>query len=616
MKKLLILLLCAAMLLSCFLTGCNNTPDTPADGTDAVTTAEDTTVRETEPADTEESAETTAVETTVETEAETDPEENTENMPEIGITRSISSVTIRAGDSPAEGYAATELTKYLEKKGVTVGDSGYTVTLSVDDAMVDDSYSIAVYRKNGDGTVITGGNGRGVIYGVYRFLEEFGGVRFFTPTLESVPAGNLEITTGLLQYDPIFENRHTDWSCMRHETEWMVKNGINCSIYAGISEEMGSQWNYGSQFVHNICAVTNTDANAQPCLTDPAVLEYAIQYVRKRLESEPNTNIITVSQMDNQNYCRCENCAVVDDEEGSPSGTLLRFVNAIANDIAEDYPDVIIDTLAYLYTRRAPKITKPAPNVCIRLCSIECCFVHPLDDPSCPLNVSFAKDLEDWSRICERIYIWDYSFNFCHYIPTFPNLTVIRENMQYFAEHNVKGMFPQGMGVSPSGEFGELRCYLLAKLMQNPLMTEEEYETHMNEFLAAYYGEGWRGIRSYIDLTTALASTDCQNALNHPQHSVVLKLYPLVEDNFNEWWDTAEALAGDKLANVQRSRLQWRYIELMIHPDREKSQQFIADVQAWGIHWGDGTGIEVPERADLTLGPEYWFVRGYWLPES
>ena len=45
MKKFLIFTLCAVMLLSCFLTGCNNTPDTPADGTDAVTTAEDTTVR-------------------------------------------------------------------------------------------------------------------------------------------------------------------------------------------------------------------------------------------------------------------------------------------------------------------------------------------------------------------------------------------------------------------------------------------------------------------------------------------------------------------------------------------------------------------------------------------
>ena len=67
---------------------------------------------------------------------------------------------------------------------------------------------------------------------------------------------------------------------------------------------------------------------------------------------------------------------------------------------------------------------------------------------------------------------------------------------------------------------------------------------------------------------------------------------------------------------MQRSRLQWRYIQLMLHPDKATAEEFIADVKAAGVTWGDGTTSDVPERADLTLGPEYWFVMGYWLPES
>ena len=58
--------------------------------------------------------------------------------------------------------------------------------------------------------------------------------------------------------------------------------------------------------------------------------------------------------------------------------------------------------------------------------------------------------------------------------------------MRFLAEHGVKGIYPQGNHQSVSGEFGELHCYLLAKLMQNPFMTEEEYQSHINEFLAAY----------------------------------------------------------------------------------------------------------------------------------
>ena len=71
-------------------------------------------------------------------------------------------------------------------------------------------------------------------------------------------------------------------------------------------------------------------------------------------------------------------------------GTLLRFVNAVADAVAERYPDVLVDTLAYQYTRNVPKLTRPRRNVIIRLCSIECCFRHPLTDETCPENRSTA----------------------------------------------------------------------------------------------------------------------------------------------------------------------------------------------------------------------------------
>ena len=52
----------------------------------------------------------------------------------------------------------------------------------------------------------------------------------------------------------------------------------------------------------------------------------------------------------------------------------------------------------------------------VRLCSIECCFGHPLE--SCSLSGteggqgSFTADLEGWSAISNRLHIWDYTANF------------------------------------------------------------------------------------------------------------------------------------------------------------------------------------------------------------
>ena len=88
--------------------------------------------------------------------------------------------------------------------------------------------------------------------------------------------------------------------------------------------------------------------------------------------------MFSVSQNDWYNYCQCPACKAIDDREGSPAGTMITFVNQVADAIREDCPDVLIHTFAYQYTRKAPKFVRPRPNVIVRLCSIECCFSHPL----------------------------------------------------------------------------------------------------------------------------------------------------------------------------------------------------------------------------------------------
>ena len=133
----------------------------------------------------------------------------------------------------------------------------------------------------------------------------------------------------------------------------------------------------------------------------------AIEQVRQWIKDAPEATFFSVSQNDWGNYCQCPNCTALAEHEGSQSGPLIEFVNAIADALKDDYPNVTIDTLAYQYTRKPPKYTRPRPNVCVRLCSIECCFAHPLE--SDPFNATFVADIRDWAKICNRLYIWDYT---------------------------------------------------------------------------------------------------------------------------------------------------------------------------------------------------------------
>lgn len=109
-----------------------------------------------------------------------------------------------SGKSDPEKYAASELMKYLKKLGFYEGD-GALFRLSIDIRIPRDSYEIT---PGEDGSVaIAGGNGRGVIYGVYAFLERYAGARFFMPGLETLGEGDVVVDEAY-SHTMIFEMRH------------------------------------------------------------------------------------------------------------------------------------------------------------------------------------------------------------------------------------------------------------------------------------------------------------------------------------------------------------------------------------------------------------------------
>ena len=593
MKKLLTLLLVAAILLPCVLGSCKK-PEEPAVTTPTNTTTEDNPII-------------------------VDP-------PTVPTTTLTSVKVSTAGEEDFEAYAAAELMAYLAKKGVTLAEDGFSITLSIDSSLGLDAFKIEADIDAGSMTFV-GGNGRGIIYAVYRFLEKYAGFRYFTPDLETQTEDPVIIPDGvLMDHAPVMSTaRRLTWYYTGRDAEWCVKNGISGCDTTLDAMHGGPSLNYGSMFVHTIGPLYETTYpyptyTSNPCLTDPEILATVIKNVRKELEKNPAMNIISVSQTDVESWCLCPNCARIAEEEGSYAGVWVRFVNTIAEDIAEDYPNVIVDTLAYKHTQTPPKITKPRENVCIRLCSIECCFTHALDDPNCPDNKKFHDDLVGWGKICDNIHVWDYTTNFHYYISTFANLFTIRENMRFYAENNVVSMFPQGNSQGWSGEFGELRAYLLAKLMWNPYMSEEEYNRHMNEFLEAYYGAGWTFVREYIDITSRLAKNGgykldgnenptnavCgQGIYDHPLTVITRQEYFNYELRFDECWTLAEELAGDRKEFVHRSALQWRLAKLYLHPNATEAAAFIAEAKALGVVWKEGQP-NVQSSSDLSLSPYYW----------
>ena len=408
----------------------------------------------------------------------------------------------------ATGHKLTLSEDEPAEHAIVIGQTDYdTDALKAARAQIrNDGY--AFLEENGK-MYITGSCTAGTVYGIYTFMENYLGVRFYTEEytyvrdnpVVTIPAGYSEV------YSPALMLRDTFWYDVSH-SQTLANRLKDNSGYIG---DLEGGISYAGNFVHTLGQLSGGahEVGKQPCLTDENVYQTVLANVKAWLRAHPHANIISVSQNDSAAEhlgCQCENCKAIDEREGTPMGSLLTFVNRIAGDIKEEFPNVYVDTLAYRYTRKAPKTIKPADNVIIRLCSIECCFGHALGDESCAQNAAFKQDIEEWSAICDNLYIWDYTTNFMFYLAPFPNLGVLRENVKFYKDHHVIGLFEQGNYQSTSGEFGELRAYLLAKLMWNPDMSEEEYHRHMNEFLEDYYGAGWENIRAYIDKTTEAAA--------------------------------------------------------------------------------------------------------------
>jgi hypothetical protein len=373
-----------------------------------------------------------------------------------------------------------------------------------------------VIRTRGPILAIAGGRPRGTLYGVYSFLEDELGCRWFTPEVSRIPKREvLEVPELERLFAPKLEYRATDYPNSR-DADWAVRNKLN-GTQTRLDAARGGKVAYGP-FVHTFQSILDPDRHfdahpeyfsevggkrlrqrSQLCLTNPDVLRAAVETVRRWMREQPEAAIFSVSQNDWQNYCTCKECAKVIADEGSPAGPYIRFVNAVAEALREEFPGKSVDTLAYQFTRRPPAKTAPRPDVVVRLCSIECCFSHPLsvDAGTDPENAAFAEDLRGWSKVAKRLYVWDYVIDYAHSVMPFPNLYSLRPNIRFFIENGVQGVYEEANYFSKGGELAELRTWIIAKTLWDP-----EYDTDraIDEFLAGYYEGAAEPLRRYIDL--------------------------------------------------------------------------------------------------------------------
>lgn len=359
-----------------------------------------------------------------------------------------------------------------------------------------------IIRRINNALILTGGNRKGVLYSVYTLLEEYLGCRMYTSQAVYLPHNStISLPVNIsLKEKPSFTYRMTYFIdgfsknyCDFHKMNYFLEDW---GLWVHSFQTLVPKEKYFQSHPEYFSLVNGKRSADQLCLSNPNVLLLVTQTLEKLIKENPNQKYWSVSQNDNDNNCQCENCKRLNNEQGSYQGSLLPFVN----NVAKHFPDKTITTLAYRNSEAAPKNLKPLPNVLIMLCTA-------FDERRIPYkeqtSFSFYSNFKKWSTICPELFIWDYIVPFVHALTPFPNFYTIQPNVQFFASKHVTRLFLEGIGEMP-GEFSELRCYLVSRIMWNKNIN---VKFTMQEFINGYYGlDGGKYITDYINLLDKNAS--------------------------------------------------------------------------------------------------------------
>lgn len=547
--------------------------------------------------------------------------------------------------SPSEHRAAAELNNHIrmisgatipivpEKTGPSILIGSRAAPKGVDLSDLGDEGF--VIKTIGQDLVIAGGRLRGTMYGVYSFLEDTLGCRWYSSKVTKTPQmKTIKIPAIDVRETPAFKFRDIYYRDAWNR-DFAARNKLN-GHHMNLDRTTGGKMYYKG-FVHTFRELVPIskygksnpeyysmvkderlvkEYETQLCLTNPDVLRISTETVLRWIREDPEVKLISVSPNDLENYCKCDNCKAAAKEVGGQSGLLLKFVNAIADEVAKEHPDVMIDTLAYWYTEWPTDKIRAAKNVIVRYCPIWACQTHAYADENCPENHQYIKNFRGWLEAADNVWIWHYCTNFVHLTAPFPNFYELSADAKMYRDNGVQGVFWQGNG-DGNGEFAELRAWVISKLAWNP---DIDVHATAHDFINGYYGQAAPFIRQYYDMLHREVKE--KNLHITARSPVTAPLFtPELINEADRLFALAEKAAEspEVLTRVRRDRMAVEYIQLFQplekneYKGREKELLAIADslqskTEEFGIKsfggWSDMKGMFNNARKKLGQEPE------------
>jgi hypothetical protein len=149
-------------------------------------------------------------------------------------------------------------------------------------------------------------------------------------------------------------------------------------------------------------STVNETYGSQPCWLAPGVVATMTQNILKLLRADSSIKLISVSNMDGDvsSYpCPLDMAATA--RENTTGAGNFYAVRDIAAAVAQEFPNVLIETLAYNGAQQPPKRLKFADNVVVRIAGFNMGYVSLFH----PANAEKLALVKEWKQVAKTVYL-------------------------------------------------------------------------------------------------------------------------------------------------------------------------------------------------------------------
>ena len=454
-----------------------------------------------------------------------------------------------AGDSTL--YAAEELIRFVEEttdcrlplrtddEYARFHETDTVISIGDNTFLQSSGFNPDLTTLNGDGfylqtkgksVFVAAGTERGVLYGVYEFLERFLGVRFLATDCTILPKTNkLPLYDLAIKEVPTFAERaylsyvsdpeFTARSRMANEYSaglenkggglgWYQAGGINHNYDAWIDPTRYPQlWHIVDETPQQICltkGITEDGRIDESVPFEQSSIKVALESLKKFLASaKADDRFFMFGQMDERIPCDCPACQEAEAKYGR-SGTAIRFCNILADE-AKKYADenlggreIDVAMFAYTYTMGAPVRTlengeyelldptvKPRDNVYIRIANISADRYHSFLSPE-QKSKETVQIFRQWGFVHNKFMNWTYHANYEYYFPYTPSMHCWSDMFAELDHFGTQYVMMQSGHTEKNNWQAVMENYVASKMLWD---RTENVNRLKREFIQGYYGE-------------------------------------------------------------------------------------------------------------------------------